>query len=200
MIEVVAVVLLGGGAPGRRVRQAPVDRQRYADARAGEVPAANVTASLVMLVELEARGGDIAAARPRVNRIIEQANRRAIFVKGHITTDEIIGVGEPIGKAPRSGKQEQPRRFQRAASQYEHIRLLFDEIAIDVLVDRRHNGTVAIQREFAHIAFGAKITEAGPDRVRHKDVERAGSGSGGIAMLLRKGADNRGLSTVEGAR
>ena len=44
VVEIVAIVLLGSGSPGRRIGEAPIDRQRNADARAGDVAAADEAA------------------------------------------------------------------------------------------------------------------------------------------------------------
>ena len=127
MVEIVAIVLLGGSAPGGRVRQPPVDRQRNADARTGDVaPADMKPRDGVVFVELEARGADVAAARPGVDRIVIGADRGAVFVEGHVAPDEIAAVGEAVGKAAGLRQQQQPRGLDRPAGEDEDIRLLLD--------------------------------------------------------------------------
>ena len=52
VVEELAVDLLGLRAPGRPAGQAPVDRQRDADAGAGDVTAADEASRIVVVVEL----------------------------------------------------------------------------------------------------------------------------------------------------
>ena len=67
----------------------------------------------VVLVELEARRADVAAARPGVDRIVEEADCRAIFVEGHIAADKIGAVREPVAGSGRTSTAAGDARTRR---------------------------------------------------------------------------------------
>ena len=134
--EILAVGLLGFGAPGRRAGQVPVDRQRDADAGRGDVAAGDEAARGVVLVVLEGRGADIAAAGPGVDGIVVGADRGRIFVEGDVAADQVAAVGETVREPAGFRQEQQPRRLDGAAGEDEEVGLLLDGVAVGVLVDR----------------------------------------------------------------
>ena len=155
VVVVEPVDVLGRRTPARRARKPPVDRQRDADAGGRDVAAADKTALGVVLVELERAGADVAAAGPRVDGIVEQPDRGAVFVERHVAPDQVAAVGKPVRKPARPGKQQQPRRLDRAARQQEHVGGLLVRPAVGILVDRGANLAGGVEGQLAHVAARA---------------------------------------------
>ena len=107
--------------------------------------AADEAASRVVAVELEARRADIAAAGPGIDRIVEHADRGAVFVEGDVAPRQVAAVGEAIRKPAGLRQQQQPRRFHGAAGQQEDIRLLLEQVALGILVEGAFHPARAVQ-------------------------------------------------------
>ena len=198
VVEVVAIDLLGLRTPGRLAGQAPVDRQRDADAGGCDVTAADEAARRVVLVELEAARRDVAAAGPRVDRVVEGGHRGAVLVEGHVAPDQVVAVGQPVGEAGRGRHEHQAGRLDRTAGQQEDVGLLLEHDTGGVLVDRGLDPSAPVEHQLADVALGAQLVAARGERVRDEHVQGAGAGAGRVAVLLRERADHGCGPTVEG--
>src|ERR1700761_1462313 len=102
-----------------------------------------------MLIMLKARGADIAAAGPGINRVVIGSDGGGIFVESHIAADQIASVRETVWKAARLRQQPQPRALHRPAGEGEDARFLLDRFAASVLVDRRADAALAVEDQLA---------------------------------------------------
>ena len=174
MIIEVAIDLLGFSAPGGSARNAPIDRQRNANARASDVATADEASAFIMLVELEATRGNIAAACPGIDRIFEDTHRSAIFVESGVASNQIAAVGKPVRKAPPSARAAasaptRPRRTPRmkmsaSCSMKSPSR---------VLVHGALASTMFVNGDFMHVAIRPQIVTSGLQRVGNEDRESA---------------------------
>ena len=117
--------------------------------------AADEAAALVVLVELERAGADIAAAGPGIDRVVEQADRGAVLVEGDVAPDQVTAVGEPVREAAGLGQEQQARGLHRTAGEDEQVGLLLDQVAVGILVDRGLDPALAIHRQLADIGSSA---------------------------------------------
>src|SRR4051794_8011680 len=192
VVEVLAVDALGFGTPQWTVRQAPVDREWDAHARAGDVTAAGEAAGVVVFVELEAAGADVPAAGPGVDGVVEQADGGAVLVPGDVAANQVTTVGEAVREPGRARQQQQPRGLDRAAGEDEHVGFLLGQLAVAVGVHGALRPAALVHGDLADVRVGSQVVPAGRHRVRHEHVERAGPGAGRIAVLLGERADHGG--------
>ena len=136
MVEVLAVDLLGLGAPGRAPGRCQLIGSGMPTPAAAMWPPLTKPRRGVVLVELERASADIAAAGPGVDRVVEEADRGAVLVEGDVAADEVAAVGEAVREAAGLGEEQQPRGLDGAAGEDEQVGLLLDEVAVGILVDR----------------------------------------------------------------
>src|SRR6185436_1027200 len=119
MAELLAIDLFGFGAPGRRAGQVPVDRQWNAYTGHGDVAARDEASRGIVLVVLEGRRADIAAACPSVDGDVIGPDRSRVFVEGDIAANEVAAVRQSVLEFSGSGEKQQPCGLHGAARENE---------------------------------------------------------------------------------
>src|SRR4051794_18859747 len=87
-----------------------------------------------MLIELKAAGADVAAARPGVHRILEEADGRTVLMESDVAADQIAAVCQAMGKATRLRQQQQPSGLYSTARENHDVGLLLNEVAVGIHV------------------------------------------------------------------